>query len=193
MKEQIRTIGIDDAAFNRQKSTRTFVFGVIMRGHSLVEGILRTSVEVDGLDATDCVGKMIKSSKFCKQLKAVFFASSTIAAFNVIDLEELFNKINIPIMVVLDRLPNKKLVKDALKHTREGEKRYEILAKSPPIQQISFTNNIGRICEVNVQYLGLKNLQEAKKFLERTASVSAVPESLRLADMIGQTFKSFRI
>ena len=53
VKSNIRTIGIDDAAFQREKSSKTFVFGVVIRGHSFAEGILRTDVEIDGMNATD--------------------------------------------------------------------------------------------------------------------------------------------
>ena len=58
MKENNRTIGIDDAAFNREKSTKTFVFGVVVRGYSLVEGVLRTEVQIDGISATKKIRKV---------------------------------------------------------------------------------------------------------------------------------------
>ena len=100
VKENIRTIGIDDAAFKRDLSSNTFVFGVIVRGYSLVEGVLRTKVKIDGLDATEKIGNMICESKFYEQLRAIFLRSSTIAAFNIIDMGMLYNKTALPIVTL---------------------------------------------------------------------------------------------
>jgi endonuclease V-like protein UPF0215 family len=190
VKKDIRTIGIDDAAFQRDSSKKTFVFGVIMRGYSLVEGILRTDVTVDGLDATERISKMIMKSKFVDQLKAIIFGSSTIAAFNVIDLQKLNEYTSIPVITVLPQLPNEKEVKEALSHLLDWEKRHNILEHNPPLQKIKFKNQMDRICEMYVQHIGFENEKEVREILQFTTYSSSIPEGLRLADMIGQSFKN---
>ncbi|MCG3226441.1 MAG: DUF99 family protein [Candidatus Heimdallarchaeota archaeon] len=193
MKKNIRIIGIDDAAFQRESSTNTFVFGVIMRGYNLVEGILRTTVKVDGLDATEKISKMIIESKFIDQLKAIVLGSSTIAAFNIIDLRKLYENTSIPVMTVLSQLPNEKEVKGALSHLVDWEERYEVLKLNPPLQKMEFKNQMNRICNTYVQHIGLKDEKEVKELLQFTTYSSSIPEGLRLADMIGQSFKNYVI
>jgi len=193
VKSNIRTIGIDDAAFQREKSSKTFVFGVIIRGYSLVEGVLRTDVKIDGMDATDRICNMISESKFHNQLKAVILGSSTIGAFNIIDLNSLYEQTSLPTITVLSHLPKNGEVKEALSHLPDWESRYEILTSNPPILKMEFVNQIGRKCNAYVQQIGFEENNIVKNLLHITSYSSAIPECLRLADMIGRSFKSFTI
>ena len=193
VKSNIRTIGIDDAAFQRKNSSKTFVFGVVVRGHNLVEGVLRTDVEIDGMDASDKICNMITESKFHNQLKAIFLGSSTIGAFNIIDLNLLYRKTSLPIIIVLSNLPNNNDVKEALSHLPDWKNRYDILMSNPPIQKIEFVNQIGRKCDAHIQQIGFDDINTVRNILKITTYSSAIPECLRLADMIGRSFKNFII
>ena len=193
MKKNIRTIGIDDAAFDRNKSSKVFVFGVVVRGNDLVEGILRTQVTVDGLDATENIISLLNKSKFKEQVKAIILGSATIAAFNIIDMNEIYQETNIPIISILHELPDNIEVKKALSHLPDWEKRHEILISNPTLERIEFTNQSGRQCKIYVQYLGFEDINEVKNLIKNTTFTSCIPESLRLADMIGQNFKDFII
>ncbi|MCG3215251.1 MAG: DUF99 family protein [Candidatus Heimdallarchaeota archaeon] len=193
MKSNVRTIGIDDAAFQREKSSKAFVFGVIIRGYSLVEGVLRTEVEVDGKDATERICQMLIQSKFHNQVKSIFLGSATIAAFNIIDLNFLYEHTSIPVVTILSQIPNEDEVKNAISHLVDWKKRYEILSSNPPIQQINFVNQLGRKCSMYIQYAGFERITEVQKLLEIASYSSCIPECLRLADLIGQSFKSFII
>jgi len=190
VKENIRTIGIDDSAFDRLKSTKTFVFGIIVRGNSLVEGVLRTEIQIDGLKATEKIVSMITNSKYHKQLKAIFLRSSTIAAFNIIDMNLLYEKTSIPVITILTERPDEDNVENAISNLDDWKDRLNILNKNPPIKEISFYNKERRECVVLVQQVGL-NMSEIKKLLKISCYSSCIPESLRLADKIGQSFKGF--
>jgi endonuclease V-like protein UPF0215 family len=190
VKKDIRTIGIDDAAFQREKSKKTFVFGVIVRGYNLIEGILRTEIEVDGMDATEKISQMINTSKFIDQLKAIILGSSTIAAFNIIDMRKLYDNTSIPVLTILPQLPNENDVKRALSHLEDWKERYDVLSKNPPLQKINFKNQINRNCKMYIQHIGFIEDRDIKEILQFTTSSSSIPESLRLADMIGQSFKN---
>jgi len=191
MKKHIRTIGIDDAAFSREKSLKCFVFGVVVRGNNLVEGVLRTEITVDGLDATERIITMIKESKFLNQVKTIVLGSATIAAFNVINMEEIYQKTAIPTISIFHTPPNDAEVKKALSHLPDWEKRLEILMSNPNLEKVEFINQSGRKCKTYVQYLGFSNINEVKNLLQITTYSSCVPESLRLADIIGQSFKDY--
>ena len=191
VKKNIRTIGIDDAAFQRGKSSKTFVFGVVVRGHTLVEGILRTDVEIDGINASERISEMITGSKFHDQLKAIFLGSSTIAAFNVIDFNLLYEQTSLPTISILSVLPDNKEVKNALSHLPDWEKRLAILSSNPPIKKISFVNQSGRNFNMYVQYIGFDEIKDVERILQISTYSSSIPECLRLADLIGRSFQSF--
>jgi len=193
VKTKIRTIGIDDAAFDRNRSKKTFIFGVITRGYDIVEGILRSEIEVDGLDATEKIIKMIQKSKFVTQLKTIFLASSTIAAFNVIDMNALYEQLDIPVITILSKKPDEEKIRRAIMHLEDGEKRYNTLFSNPPMKSIKFKNQIGREFKAVVQYVGIDEINEVREIIEKATFTSFLPESLRIADLIGQTFKDYII
>ncbi len=193
MKDCIRTIGVDDAAFQRKTSKNAFVFGVIVRGHTLVEGIVRTIIEIDGWDATEKIGEMIISSKYATQLRAIILGSSTIAAFNIIDLKNLFNLTDIPVITILPTLPNKEDVKKALSNLENWNEKYNILTSNPPIEEIVFKNQIGKQYKKFFQQVGFTSTEQVREVIEISTHSSSIPESLRLADMIGQSFKNYVI
>jgi len=191
MKEHIRTIGIDDAAFNRNKSRKTFVFGVVVRGNDIVEGVLRTEVTVDGLDATKRISSMIIKSKFASQIKVIFLASSTIAAFNIIDLRRLSKETKLPVVTILKKKPDEKMVQTALTLLKDSEKRVQILSNNPNFEPISFVKS-ERSCEIFVQRVNI-SLSDVKEIIKITTRTGCTPESLRLADMIGKAFRDYVI
>ncbi|MHA1345606.1 MAG: endonuclease dU [Candidatus Heimdallarchaeaceae archaeon] len=193
MKNCIRTIGVDDAAFQRKTSKNAFVFGVIVRGYNLVEGVLRTIVEIDGWDATEKIGGMIVSSKYTTQLRAIILGSSTIAAFNIINLRKLFDITNIPVITILPTLPNETDVKTALSNLDNWNERYSILASNPPIEEIVFKNQIGKQYKKFFQQIGFTNTEQVREIIEISTYSSSIPECLRLADMIGKSFKNYKI
>ncbi|MHA1200986.1 MAG: endonuclease dU [Candidatus Heimdallarchaeaceae archaeon] len=193
MKDYIRTIGVDDAAFQRKTSKNAFVFGVIVRGYNLVEGILRTIVEVDGWDATEKISEMIASSKYVTQLRAIILGSSTIAAFNIIDLRKLFNITDIPVITILPARPHEEDVKTALSNLEDWNERYSILSSNPPIEEIVFKNQVGKQYKKFFQQAGFTNTEQVREIIEISTYSSSIPECLRLADMIGQSFKNYKI
>ncbi len=192
-KKDIRTLGIDDSAFIRDKSTKTFVFGVVTRGYSIIEGILRTEILVDGLNATKAITDMIKQSKFRNQIKAIFLRSATIGAFNLINMPKLFEEIQIPVITVLSQAPNANKVKKALIRLKDRKQREEIISVNPAIKSMQFYNNSGRRCKIYFQQIGIEYDLQVKKLLEISSYVACYPECLRIADLIGKSFKNFII
>ena len=61
MKRQIRILAIDDAPFTFTDKY-TDVIGVVMRGGEYLECVLRSQIEIDGLNATTVCKEMINKS-----------------------------------------------------------------------------------------------------------------------------------
>ena len=73
MKKEIRVIGIDDSPFKKfAKDKRVLIIGTIFRGGSWLDGVLSTSVGIDGNDSTSKVVQMINKCKFKPQLQCIF-------------------------------------------------------------------------------------------------------------------------
>ncbi|MHA1754409.1 MAG: endonuclease dU, partial [Candidatus Odinarchaeia archaeon] len=60
IKNQIRGIGIDDCPFDLKRDKHTYLLGVIYRGNNILVNVLKTEIEIDGLEATDKISNMIR-------------------------------------------------------------------------------------------------------------------------------------
>ncbi|NHJ31647.1 MAG: DUF99 family protein, partial [Asgard group archaeon] len=120
LKKGIKIIGIACASFNREKDEKVSIIGAIYRGSLLLEGVLRNQVTVDGNDATNKIFEMIQQSTHQQQLKLIMTRGVTIAGFNYIDLEQLHQLTDLPIISVVDREPNMEKIAEALQKLPNG-------------------------------------------------------------------------
>ncbi len=180
LKKGIKIIGIACASFNRLTDKAVSVIGAIYRGTKLLEGVLKTSVAVDGEDGTEKIAEMICSSTHWKQLKLVITRGLTIAGFNYIDLKQLFELTKLPVISVVDRLPDMTDIASALTHLSNGEKRLAILQQYlPPITCKTAKNEE----PVYIQMVGIETKQAIKLLSELTIT-GRIPEPIRAARLI---------
>lgn len=145
-----------------------------------MDGVMRTKVEVDGLDATEKIASMIMGSPHYDQLRVVILDGVTLAGFNVVDLKALFERTRLPAMSVAREKPDFAAIRKALKNLPESRKRWEAM------------ENAGKLIEVQplkagapiyVQLAGLSEV-DARRILKKTSTRSNIPEALRVAHMI---------
>ncbi len=180
VKPEIRILGVDDGVFKPHTKGMVDVVGVVFRGGYWLDGVMRTEVEIDGMDATEKVASMIMDSPHYKQLRVVVLNGVTLAGFNVVDLKELFNKVGLPVIAVTREKPDFEEIKKALENLPESEKRWKAI------------ENAGRLIEVQtrnaeepiyVQIVGICE-RDAKRVLKKTSTRSNIPEALRVAHII---------
>jgi endonuclease V-like protein UPF0215 family len=183
LKKEIRVIGFDDGPFEKfNKKKETPVVGVVFRGGLYFEGMIKTSISIDGFNSTKKLIKVIKSSKFYPQLKAVLFDGISLGGFNVIDVQELYNKTGIPIIIIMRKIPNFKEIFQALKHTTKLELRISIIKKAGIIRKVRVENtNISGF--IYYQKHGCSE-DYAEKIIKITTTRSLIPEPLRIAHLI---------
>ncbi len=89
IKKEIRILGIDDGRFEfRNRSSKLVeVIGVVYRGEYWLDGVMRTEVEIDGMDATEKITTMIANSPHYNQLRVVDLNGITLAGFSVADIK----------------------------------------------------------------------------------------------------------
>jgi len=178
VKEEIRVLGFDDSAFEKKSKCLVPVVGVIFRGGKFLDGVLKTEVMVDGLDATEKIIKVINSSRHKEQLKVVMFDGITMAGFNLVDIKEVNEKTSLPVIVINRKMPDLEKVKNALKNFEDFEERWKIVLNAGEIKECRVKNR-----KIYFQAVGLKDW-DAKEIIRITSTRSLIPEPLRVAHLI---------
>ena len=188
MKRQIRILGVDDAPFEFRKSKRTWLVGVIYRGNLWMEGVIVDSIEVDGLDATDAIRNMIVSPKFSSQIRVVFLDGITFGGFNLVDMDELYGKTEVPIVSIVERMPNIDRIKKSMKALPNYDKRLEMVMRQNQPTRVRLK---GTTKPLYVQSRGIDG-DELVRVLEMSQRAGTVPEALRAARMIASALPEIR-
>jgi hypothetical protein len=199
VKPKIRTLGIDDSRF-RFIDEKAYLVAVQMRGHDVVEATLTDMVDVDGWDATDAVIRLVLQAPAFRKwdyvggegrrpevleeeafasrgLHAVLIDGSTVAGFNIIDVQRVFEATRVPVLAVTTKNPDLGRIHRALEHNFDDwPERFKVFERN----RIT-SLRVGRFtlhgCVVGV------HPKEASEILEAvTKPGHRVPEPIRVAD-----------
>ncbi|MGB9748967.1 MAG: DUF99 family protein [Candidatus Woesearchaeota archaeon] len=183
LKKEIRVIGFDDGPFKKfNKKKSALAVGVIFRGGLYFEGMLKTRISIDGFNSTKKIVEAIKGSKFYPQLKAILFDGISLGGFNVIDVEELYSKTGIPVIIIMRKIPNFREMFEAVMHTSKPELRIKAIKKAGKIKKVRVENtNISGF--VYYQKQGCSE-DYAEKIIKLTTTRALIPEPLRIAHLI---------
>lgn len=182
MKAQVRVLGIDDAPFSFEDET-VEVVGVMVRIPSYVEGILVSEVQVDGEDATDQLTDMIKNSRFREGLSLIMMDGVALGGFNVIDIQQLHERVAVPVATVTKKEPDIGSIEKALQaRFSDWRKRLDIIKRSI-LQRVETPHR-----PLYVYAVGLP-LEDVKGLIRRSTVRGALPEPLRLAHLIATAIK----
>ena len=177
MKSQIRVLGIDDGSFSFGQA-RTAVIGVSVRLPGYVEGVMMTHVEIDGLDSTDRMIEMLRSSRYLDQLKLIMLDGAAVGGFNVIDVHRLNRELEVPVITVTRDMPDYGEIENALrKHFEDWEPRLAMM-KSTELEEYDTGHSPIFVGRVGIERDGLE------KILATSIVQGALPEALRIAHLI---------
>ncbi|TRO45734.1 DUF99 family protein [Candidatus Bathyarchaeota archaeon] len=180
IKPEIRVLGIDDGAFKPRVNGIVPVIGVVFRGGFWLDGVLHTSIEIDGFDATDRIASMITGSSHYRQLRVVMLNGVTFAGFNIVDVKALHVATKLPVITVTREKPDFAEIQKALQNLPNSEERWEaILSAGEPVE-VSTRNAKAK---VYMQTVGVST-GDAQKILRLTSTRSNIPEALRVAHLI---------
>ncbi len=184
LKSEIRILGIDDAAFesksNRKPSKRTTpVIGVVYRGGKFLDGVLRTDVTIDGMDATAKLVGLINNSRHKRQLRVVMLDGITLAGFNIVDIVKLHRATELPVLVVNRKMPNLTSVREALKNFKDYETRWQTIKRAGKVKKCKLKGDK----DLYYQSIGLED-EEAEEVLLLSSTHGLLPEPLRVAHLI---------
>lgn len=177
MKPKSRVLGIDDGPF-RFGDVEVPVVGVVVQAPSYIDGVLHTRAQVDGRDATERIGGMIRRSRYREGLAMVLVDGSAVGGFNVIDVDRLHADAGVPVATVTRRRPDFPAIERALRRRFEDwEGRWEILRRHP-IEEVSTRHRPLFVTQVGA------TLAEVREAIALTTVRGALPEPLRIAHLV---------
>src|SRR5574337_977253 len=174
IKPQIRILAIDDSPLINDTVT---IIGVFFRGGEQLDGVLRSEIRKDGMDATDAIIHMVRGSKYLSQVRIIMLDGITYAGFNPVDITRIFRETNIPVIVFMRSCPDFQKIRLALNHLPEAEKRWEIIRRAGRIYRVEREN------PVYLQLCGIDK-ESAFEIVRITSTHSNIPEPLRAAHLI---------
>lgn len=180
MKDGIRVLGIDDAAFEFE-SEETFLTGVVYRGTEFIEDIQSVQIDVDGEDATEKVLELVEKFSNQKQIKAVLLDGISLGGFNLVDLEDVSEKSDLPVVAVTKNRPDRADFRAAMKRSGNYDEKFEDLNEPVEVELED-----GRCF---IQFSGCTR-EEAENYVRKNLIHGQVPESIRVADLVGRALNS---
>jgi len=180
IKPEIRVLGVDDGSFVPHAKGTVDVVGVVYRGGYWLDGVMRTEVTVDGMDATERIAGMIKKAPHYEEVRVVILDGITFAGFNVVDINKLFEMVSLPVIAVALEKPDLEKIRKALESLPQCERRWQAIESAGKIIEVQ-TRDTGET--VYTQIAGVSE-EDAEKILRSTSTRSNIPEALRVAHTI---------
>jgi len=180
VKPEIRIVGVDDGFFVPHSKGVCDVVGVVFRGGYWLDGVMRTQIEIDGIDATEKIAAMIVKSPHYGQLRVIMLDGVTFAGFNVVNTRRLFEIARLPVIAVTREKPDFDDIREALQNLSFAEERWAAIKDASKLVKV-FTRR--REEAVFMQVTGIE-VDVARRIVKNTATRSSVPEALRVAHLI---------
>ncbi len=171
-------MAVDDGPFKFEDQASLLV-GLVVRGKGYLEAVYSSHVSVDRLDATDAVAHLVKGSRQLPQLKAVLLDGLTLAGFNVVDIEALHRATGVPVLTVVDKVPDPEAIRRALEgRFPDWEERFRLIS-APETHTMDLPGGGTLTCHMT----GM-DVQEARELLRVTTLRGHLPEALRMAHLV---------
>jgi len=177
IKDEIRILGIDDSALIGEK---ILIVGAFFRGGIWLDGVMSSYITRDGMDGTDSIISMVKSSKHFPQVRIIMLDGITYGGFNPIDIITLHEKTGIPVIVLMRKYPDFEMIAKALTHLPHGDERMAIFKRAGSITKVCTGDSLN---PVYIQCCGI-DLMDAAQIVRSSSTRSNIPEPLRVAHLI---------
>jgi len=141
---------------------------------------MRTEITIDGLDATEKISTMIKNSPYYKELRAIILDGVTFAGFNVVDISELSDRVDLPVISVAREKPDLEKIRGALKNLPDFEKRWQAMENAGELFDVETRDGEN---PVYVQTAGILR-EDAENIIKKMSTQSNIPEMLRVAHIV---------
>lgn len=177
IKDEIRILGIDDSALIGEQ---ILIVGAFFRGGTWLDGVMSSYVTRDGMDATDAIVSMVRSSKHYPQVRIIMLDGVTYGGFNPVDISRLHEDTGIPVIVLMRKYPDFEMIGKALSHLPRGDERMAMFKRAGDIIEVHTADPLN---PVYIQCSGI-GFREAARIVKLSSTRSNIPEPLRVAHLI---------
>ncbi len=177
IKQEIRILGIDDSPFPTHTKERVMIVGTVFRAGNWLDGVLSTYIHGDGVDATQKISEMIINSRNIGQLGVIMLDGITFGGFNLVNIRRLFELTDIPVIVIMRKLPDFDSIKNALKRFPDWKNRWANVLEAGEVHRVDSKEPI------YMQTHGIE-IEDAMEIVKLSTTRSAIPEPLRVAHII---------
>lgn len=176
-KKGLRGLAIAESF--RENDTTSILAGVVMRRDFIIDGFVFGKATIEGDDATDTIISMYE--KLARQdISFVLISGLIISMYNIVDIKKLQKEIMIPIIGVTYEESDG--IEDAIKHHFPNfESKITQYRKLGPRTKVSLHTKY----DIYLRVEGCK-VEEAKKLLDALTLQGAIPEPLRVAQLLAK-------
>jgi endonuclease V-like protein UPF0215 family len=139
-----------------------------------LDGILIGDVTRDGTDAARKLARLVAGSKFARSVQLIMLQGIALAGFNVVDVLDLHETLQLPVLVVARKRPDTAAIRSALLKLRGGRRKWALIEKLGEMEKLE---------SVYVQRVGL-TIDQAGAALRQCTVTGSIPEPLRVAHLI---------
>jgi uncharacterized protein len=166
-------IGIDDGPFSRAAGSSVLIAGPVFSACRL-DGLLTTSVQRDGLDATEALIRMINESRFAEHIQLIMLGGVTVGGFNILDLHKLSSATERPVLAIVRRQPDMRAIDRALENVSEADARRSLLRSQGTAEHVG---------NLFIHRVGLST-RSAEDTISALTIHGNLPEPLRIAHIL---------
>ena len=178
-KKGIRALGIAESF--RRDHEKSILAGVVMRSDFIIDGFGFTHITVGGMDATEGVLRLFESLQR-NDINVMMLNGCVISWFNIIDIEEVYKRLQIPLICVTYE-ESEGLEEHIARYFEAGERDSRIEAY----------NRLGGRIQVKlhgqfedlIRFLGIEKA-EAAAVIKKFTTQGKVPEPLRVAKLLAR-------
>jgi len=179
-KKGIRALGIAESFHANGTTNRSILAGVVMRSDMIVDGFVFGSTMINGDDSTAQIISLHQNLRR-NDINLVMIGGAVISLYNIINIEEVGRSIGLPVISVT--FEKSEGLDEAIKRHFPSDWEDKIKA----YEKIGDRNEVKLWTghSAYVRYYGLQ-LDETKKTLDKFLKQGAVPEPIRLAQLLAR-------
>ena len=178
----MRVVGVDDGAFPPRRGVgqgQTALLVAVLFRDLTIAALRLGRIAVDGNDANDVLVSMLKGLRF----DMVMLSTISFGGFNLVDITDLAGSLRKPVIAISREKPDNAAVSRALRnHFADWQERWQKVKNAGTLYTFKPLPKEPRL------YFEVKGAAPAyaKKSIASTATVSRLPEPIRVAGLMAR-------
>lgn len=178
-KKGLRGLAIAESF--REEEKKSHLAGVVMRRDFIIDGFVFGHSTIEGDDATDSILEMHRKLNR-DDISFLMISGLIISMYNIVDIKKIWSTIKIPVIGVT--YEDSKGIEDAIKYHFPNSHQAKIEEYHKLGQRTKISLHTGHNIYVRIEGC---TIQETKHLLDSFTLQGAIPEPLRVAQLLAKT------